>query len=105
MSSGEVSLDFSHYAKMNKETAWDYLFYSYKANLPLKGNYRNNLDKLHKAVNTIVEIELNRKDSDKGWVCDVVDDLKRIVSQNKSEQECYKDILSYIYKEGKDVKK
>jgi len=29
----------------------------------------------------------------------VIDDLKKIVSQNKSEQECYKDILTYLYKE------
>lgn len=36
---------------------------------------------------------------------DVVDDLKRIVSQNKSEQECYKDILTYIYKEKDGVSK
>jgi len=33
----------------------------------------------------------------KHGVLEVVDDLKKIVSQNKSEQECYKDILSYIY--------
>ena len=46
---------------MSKETGWDYLFYSYKANLPLTGSFRNNLDKLHKAVNVIVEIELKER--------------------------------------------
>lgn len=43
------------------ETKWDYLFYSYKANLPLDKNYRSDLDKLHKAVNTIIETELKEK--------------------------------------------
>jgi hypothetical protein len=46
---------------MSDETAWDYLFYSYKANLPLEGSFRSVLDKLHKAVNFVVESELKDK--------------------------------------------
>jgi hypothetical protein len=46
---------------MSVETAWDYLFYSYKANLPLEGSFRSDLDKLHKAVNFVVESELKDK--------------------------------------------
>lgn len=55
------------------ENNWDYLFYSYKANLPLNKNYRNDLDKLHKAVNTIVESELKQR------VKDELEELKKIV--------------------------
>jgi hypothetical protein len=43
---------------MRVETPWDYLFYSYKATLPLTGNYRSDLDKLHHAVNVIIESKL-----------------------------------------------
>ena len=46
---------------MSKETAWDYLFYSYKATLPLTGSYRKDFDKLHKAVNIIIKSELKQK--------------------------------------------
>ena len=43
---------------MIKETKWDYLFFSYKANFPLDKDYRSDLDKLHKAVNVVVDSEL-----------------------------------------------
>jgi len=43
------------------ENYWDYLFFSYRANLPLKGNFRSDLDKLHHAVNVIVKSKLNEK--------------------------------------------
>ena len=49
------------------------------------------------------------------WNCDedsynigvnkVINDLRKIVSQNKSEKKCYKDILTYIWKEKEDVEK
>ena len=52
-----------------KENAWDYLFYSYKANLPLDKSFRSDLDKLHKAVNVIIESKLKEERS-VGFVCD-----------------------------------
>ena len=66
------------------ETAWDYLFFSFKANLPLTGTYRTDLDKLQKAINTIVEIELESK--------------KRIGAKEELEE-----ILSYCNKETRRI--
>jgi hypothetical protein len=37
------------------------LFFSYKANLPLTGTHREDLSRLQKNVNTIVEKELKDK--------------------------------------------
>ena len=60
------------------ETAWDYLFFSFKANLPLQGTYRTDLDKLQKAVNTIVEIELESKKR-----VGAVEELERLLKRAK----------------------
>ena len=49
----------------------------------------------NKTERTIDFFRVGRKQGALG----VINDLKDIVSQNKSERECYKDILSYIYKE------
>ena len=46
---------------MSVETNWDYLFYSYKATLPLTGKYRSDFDLLHHAVNLVVKSELKEK--------------------------------------------
>jgi len=73
---------------MSVETAWDYLFYSYKANLPLEGSFRSDLDKLHRAVNVVVESELKDKQKH-GAVEELKIILKSIKTELKNRQEFF----------------